>query len=318
MKTALPALVHDSILSRFSALIAGGRLAHAYLFTGPAGIGKLATALAIAKLVNCEQGSPAGCACPSCVKIDKGGHPDVTVIERAEDKTVISAEQVRQIIDRLGLKPMEGRYKVVILKDADQLSQDAANIFLKTLEEPPGDALLMLLSVSPVRIMRTIFSRCHEVRFFPMANGELATRLKNEYDVPSIQADILARFSAGSPGKAIASRAEFLEDKNAYLNEFVLSPASDAVIKKFSGDKDLTRELCEILLSFYRDIMLFKGGVGDELFFNRDRLVEIRRLAPRYTPEDVERIMAEIVKTRAAVDENFNVRIALTILKEML
>ena len=318
MKLPIIDTVHADILDRFATLIKNGRLAHAYFFTGPQGIGKVATALALAKLVNCEHNGARDCRCPSCIKIDSGNHADVVVIEHEEEKTVISADQIRALIGRLELRSLEGKYKVVILKDADELSLEAANIFLKTLEEPSSDTLLILTSAAPGRFLRTITSRCHEVRFFPLSNASLATRLKNEYDVSSVDADILAKFSAGSPGRAAEIHASLMEDKNTILNEFVFTPASEAILKKYASDKDLARQLCGVLLTFFRDIWLWKNGVTEEALFNRDRLVDVRRLASKYDLSDIERIVDQIVAARRATDENFNVKIALTVLKEML
>ncbi|MBF0569307.1 MAG: DNA polymerase III subunit delta' [Candidatus Omnitrophica bacterium] len=319
MKSTASSLIHTNIFKRFTGLIKAGRLAHAYLFTGPNGIGKVATALALARLVNCEKTGAENCACSSCVKIASGNHADVFVIEKLEDKTEIGIDQVREgVIPKLGLRPIEGRWRVCIIKDADLLSEHAANAFLKTLEEPTPHTLLILVTAAPGRMMRTITSRCHEVRFFPMSNAELASKLKNEYDVASVEADLLAKFSGGSPGRAAQMRDGFLEDKNAYLNEFVFSPANEVVFKKFAADKDLTRELCGVLLTFFRDLLLLHSGAGEEAIFHRDRLVDLRRLAPKYAPADLERIISQIVQVRQAADENFNVKIALMVLREMI
>ncbi|MBF0122449.1 MAG: DNA polymerase III subunit delta' [Candidatus Omnitrophica bacterium] len=318
MKPPIIDTIHSDILERFVTLIKNGRLAHAYFFTGPQGIGKVSTALALAKLVNCEDMGARECHCPSCLKIDNGNHADVVVIEHEEDKTVISADQIRALIGRLELKSLEGKYKVVILKDADELSPEAANIFLKTLEEPSSDTLLILTSAAPGRFLRTITSRCHEVRFFPLSNDSLATRLRNEYDISSVDADILAKFAAGSPGKAAEIQTSLMEEKNVILNEFVFAPANEAILKKYASDKDLARELCGVLLTFFRDVWLWKSGVGEEALFNRDRLVDVRRLASKYDLSDIEHIVDQVVMARRAADENFNVKIALTVLKEMI
>ena len=318
MKSSVIDTVHSDVLDRFATLMKNGRLAHAYFFTGPQGIGKVATALALAKLVNCEDKGARDCGCPSCLKIDNGNHADVVVIEHEEDKTVISADQIRALIGRLELRSLEGKYKVVILKEADQLSLEAANIFLKTLEEPSSDTLLILTSASPGRFLRTITSRCHEVRFFPLSNASLATRLKNEYDVSSVDADILAKFSAGSPGRAAEIQTSLMEGKNTILNEFVFAPTSELMLKKYASDKDRARELCGVLLTFFRDIWLWKSGVTEETLFNRDRLVDVRRLAAKYDLEAIQGIVDQLVMARRAVDENFNVKIALTVLKEMI
>jgi len=312
-------LVHSDILERFRALLKNQRLGHAYLFTGPSGVGKVETALAVARLVNCVEKGEDDCACPSCTKVTNSNHPDVLVLAKPEDKTEIIIKQVREeVIPKFAMRALEGRYKVLIVKEADLMNAEASNAFLKTLEEPTQHSLIILTTAVPGKLFRTITSRCHEVRFFPLGHSALATRLKNEYDVASVEAMILAKFSGGSPGRAVQLGKDFIGRKNALLEEFVFRSASEAVLKKFSSEKDAARELCEVLLTFYRDILLVQSGAGDESFFHRDRAEDIRRLAARYSVEEVERILAQVVKTMEALKESFNVKIALTLLKEMI
>jgi DNA polymerase-3 subunit delta' len=312
-------LVHSSILERFRALVKNERLAHAYLFTGPAGVGKAETALAVARLVNCLEKCEEDCTCPSCTKVRNGNHPDILVLQRPEDKREIVISQVREeVIPKFSMRALEGRCKVLIVKEADLMYAEASNAFLKTLEEPTRHSLIILTSAVPGKLFRTITSRCHEVRFFPIGHARLVTRLENEYDVTSSEAQILAKFSGGSPGRAVEMKADFLARKNAYLEEFVFRSASEAVLKKFGAEKESARELCEVLLTFYRDVLLAQTGAGDEVFFHQDRAQDIRRLAARYTAEDVERILAQVVRTMEALKESFNVKIALTLLKEMV
>ena len=326
MQTASTSLIHPHILERFRVLQKNDRLAHAYLFTGPAGVGKVETALALARLVNCLEKGAEDCACPSCTKITNGNHPDVFLLEKPVDKTEILIGQIterpgepyRPLRPWFSVRALEARVRVVIVRNADLMSAGAANAFLKTLEEPSQGSLIILTTAVPGRLFRTITSRCHEVRFFPLGHDALATSLKNEYDVASLEAGILMKFSGGSPGRAVQLGKDFIVRKNALLEEFVFRSASEAVLKKFSAEKDAARELCEVLLTFYRDILLAQAGAGDEAFFHRDRLEDIRRLAASYSVDEVERVLAQVVKTMEALKGSFNAKIALTLLKEMI
>jgi DNA polymerase III subunit delta' len=312
-------LVHSSILERFRALVKNERLAHAYLFTGPSGVGKVETALAVAGLVNCLDKGAEDCSCQSCTKVKNGNHPDVLVLKRSQDKKEIIIAQVREeVIPKFSMRALEGRVKVLIVEEADLMNAEASNAFLKTLEEPTRHSLIILTTAIPGKLFRTITSRCHEVRFFPFGHARLATHLENEYDVATLEANILAKFSGGSPGRAVELKEDFLVRKNALLEEFVFRSASEAVLKKFSAEKDSARELCEVLLTFYRDVLMAQTGAGDEAFFHRDRAQDVRRLAARHSVEDIERILAQVVKTMEALKESFNVKIALTLLKEMI
>ncbi len=306
------------VLERLSGLKVLGRLAHAYLFSGPAGIGKFDAAIAVAKMVNCLDlgGFKPGCVCVSCRKIGERNHPDLFIIETLEDKKEIGIDQVRALMSRLGLRAIEARVKVAIICEAHLLGQVAANAFLKTLEEPRKDTLLILTTAEPGNVLPTVVSRCHEVRLFPVGNSVLAERLKSEYDVPPVEAEILARFSGGSPGRAAALGKAFIERRNACLDEFLLGPAADAMLKKYAADREAARELCEVLLTFYRDVLCFKSGAGKQGLYHPDRIADIERVAARMTPGDIDQVIRLTVKAMEASGETFNMKVALTVLKE--
>src|SRR3990172_7806680 len=149
-----------------------GRVSSAYLFTGESGIGKRLAALNFAKVLNClspvDDQQPDACdACDSCRKIDAGSHPDLVTVSPEKDE--IRVDEIRALEDTLSFKPFEGRKKVVIVDDADRMNQSAANAFLKTLEEPPDESLIILVASNPDRLPETIRSRCSRIRFAPLS-----------------------------------------------------------------------------------------------------------------------------------------------------
>jgi DNA polymerase-3 subunit delta' len=156
---------HEGPLQILKRAIAHGTLAHAYLFSGEYGIGKKMTALGLAAAVNCAAASPdGGCgSCPSCRKVASGGHPDVHLL--AAEGNEIKIDQVREAQADLALRPFEGNKKVLIVDGAEGLNAASANAFLKTLEEPPGDALIILITAMPQGLLPTIRSRCQEIVF---------------------------------------------------------------------------------------------------------------------------------------------------------
>lgn len=313
-------LVHSNIVSRFQTLTARGRLAHAYLFIGPKGIGKKETALEVARLVNCvaPDGYKPGCTCSSCTKIKNGNHPDVYLVARVdEDKTVISAEQIRDLIDRLELRAMEARIKVAIVENAEEMSIDCANIFLKTLEEPNRQTLLILTTSAADRLLPTVLSRCQQVLFFPLSHGELAEWVKNEYHVESPDAQILARLADGSPGLAREQGKDFIRKKNEIINRFILGPADDATIKAYCGDRDQARQFLGIVLTFFRDVAMIRRGASGSIV-HTDRMSDLTRLAHQYSDSDLDGIISQTVSAIKGIKEHMNVRISVTLLKEMI
>jgi DNA polymerase-3 subunit delta' len=313
--------VPNVILERFAKLKSQGRLAHAYLFVGPNGIGKSETALAVAKLMNCldPSGFRPGCNCVSCHKIGAGNHPDIHIVVRdEEEKTVITAEQMRDLINRLELRAMEGTVKVAIIKEADELSVDGANIFLKTLEEPNRDTLLILTTAAPERLLPTVTSRCHQVFFFPMGNMELARWVQNEYHTGSLEAGILAHLSQGSPGRARELGLDLVKVKNDMVDRFILARADNAVIKEYCADKESSRAFLEVVLSFFRDVLFVKRGLGVEFLVHADRVAELKKLANNYSEDDLGQIIGQTLTAIRGIRENMNVKVAVTLLKEMI
>src|SRR3990172_246416 len=162
-------LGHDRPVAILKRALAQDTLAHAYLFSGEAGIGKKMTALALAAALHCgDLRENIGCGvCPSCRMAASLSHPDVHIL--AGDGGEIKIDQIRQVQADLALKPFQGEKKVLIVDGAEDMNPASANAFLKTLEEPPGDTLIVLISSMPQGLLPTIRSRCQEIRFHPLS-----------------------------------------------------------------------------------------------------------------------------------------------------
>lgn len=314
------ALIHQKILDRFFRLNANGRLAHAYLFTGTKGIGKGETAREIAKLVNCVEpgGFRTGCVCASCRKIEAGNHPDVFVVRRQEDKQELGIEQVRDLMERFTLRVWEGRMRVGIILNAEEMNNFSQSVFLKTLEEPAPRTLILLTTSQSGLLKPTIVSRCQPVYFFPPGKAVLAEWIKNEYHVGFDEAEILARLGEGSPGHAREMGPGFLQKKNGMIDSFVFSRDGEPAIKAYCADRESARIFLEVLLTFFRDVALARRGVGTQDLVHSDRAEEIRALAARYTEEDVDNILAQTLAAIRGVGEYMNVKVAVMLLKEMI
>lgn len=209
-------LGQTSAVRALESQLRSGRVAHAYLFTGPHGVGKKAAALALARGLNCERpGECADSACRPCQKISKGIHSDVQVIDKAwqaalrdeepEEQRTLKIETIREALHILSLKPVEGKRRVLILDEAETITPEAGNAFLKTLEEPPPSAVLVLLSVEYERLLSTIRSRCQRVRFSPL-NEKLVAQILGKNGVEKALAQTLAQISEGSVSAAMAYR----------------------------------------------------------------------------------------------------------------
>ena len=160
----------ERAIARLRSAVSGGRVHHAYLFTGPAGSGKKAAAIALASALNCRRAPGEGCdECESCAKIAQGIHPDVVTLEREGAAQIVPIETIRRdVIARVGLPPHEAEVRVFVIDEANALQPAAANSLLKTLEEPPARTMFVLATVAPDQLLPTIRSRCQRVTFLPV------------------------------------------------------------------------------------------------------------------------------------------------------
>jgi DNA polymerase-3 subunit delta' len=198
---------HEALIEQFDRLVRRGRLAHAYLFAGPPGIGKRLFAEELAKALLCEghNGRLEACDhCPSCKQFEAGTHPDFTYAARPEESLELPIEVIRELCRVFALKPARDRGKVAILDNADDLNDAAANCFLKTLEEPPQHSTFLLVANNPDLQLPTILSRCQVIRFQPLSLKLVKeiVRAKGVEDPNLVER--LARLSNGSPGQALA------------------------------------------------------------------------------------------------------------------
>lgn len=318
--TQLTAINLD-VLQRFARLHQGGRLAHAYLFSGPAGTGKFDTALGVARLLNCEAPTADGqfCDdCPPCRKIASGNHPDVW-IATAEPGESIKIATVRELIGRVPFRPFEAAQKIFIVDGVERLTADAGNALLKTLEEPTNHSLLILTSSVPERNLGTIVSRCHPVRFFALPRRRLAEQLSRDSGLPSEAAAFLAGYTEGCPVRARdLAAADFVGRKNEIVDNIALGRNNGEYLKKELGDRARTREVLDVLLTWFRDLLLIKGGGEPGRAVHADRQRDLERQAARYSFDQLQEIIRRNVHTLRLWGDNLNVKIPMQTLTESI
>jgi DNA polymerase-3 subunit delta' len=189
---------------RLREAIRADRLPHALLIVGAPGSGKRALAREIGKALLCEGGTGDGCdACRACRLVEHGNHPDFAVFSRQPEDSFVRIEAARALIAALALRPFGGGRKVAVLPEVNLLTEAAANCLLKTLEEPPGDAVLLLLADSAAEVLPTVLSRCQIVKVAPLAPEVVAEALKQRHGVPADRAAYAGAMSGGSLGRAL-------------------------------------------------------------------------------------------------------------------
>jgi len=312
--------VNNSVIERFVILSKKGRLAHAYLLIGPSDIGKGETALAIAKLINCqnESGEKFCDTCSPCTKINTGNHPDVMIIESGYGEA-IKIEKIRELLNRSKFKPYLATKKIFIIKNIENMTAEAANAFLKTLEEPSVNSLLLLTTSVPEKNLDTIKSRCHAIYFQLASNNDLIGQLTENYHLGKEESHFIAHFAQGCLGTARKlSESGFIDKKNELIDTFILSRPEDSRIKAILDDKEETKELLDILLSWIRDGLLVKVCVEDERLIHLDRVSDLKQFSVRHTFEELKTLNQSIIKMNQLLADNLNIKLPLLIIGEQL
>lgn len=294
-----------------------GRLAHAYLFTGPEGVGKRLMALALVRSVFCLEGT--GCGdCLACRKVDHQNHPDLHLLH--SEGAVIKIEEVRQIQKELAYRPLEAPQKVCLIDDADKLNQAAGNALLKTLEEPNGNAFFILLSAHPERILPTIRSRCQQLPFGHIPFKLLRNTLEERLGLSEREAHLLGALSEGSFKKALGKdRDLFLEHRKQILksvtalSEGSILPLFD-LAEELAGDKDHLPDVLEILQAFYRDLLLHYHGRPEEELLNIDLMEKIHCVVSKESIRSIMKKLEAIAACRRQLERNVNRQLAVEVL----
>ena len=298
--------------------LASERVAHAYLLTGPPQIGKRSLALNFAQALNClDQEKPCG-QCLTCSKIAHGSHPDVQVIQ-GEGRT-IKIDQMRTLRHEAALFPLEGRWKVYIIRQMEQATAEAANCLLKTLEEPPSHVILMLTASEAEALLPTIVSRCQVLNLRPLATETVQRSLQERWGVDAKRAQLLARLSGGRLGWAVAASQDdaILDEREKHLDEMMELMGQGRVermgyARQLSHNPEAVRELLHLWLSWWRDLLLTASGSSAGIV-NIDRGGTLRVQAQRYSLAQVRDFVKALRAAAWRLEHNANTRLTLEVL----
>jgi DNA polymerase-3 subunit delta' len=306
---------HDWAVAFLQQSMATGRVAHAYLFTGPPQVGKRKLALGLAQALNCT-GSQSPCGqCLSCLKVAKGTHPDVRVIEGEGAGGSIKIDQVRALQREAMLSPYEGRHRVYILRRVGQASLEAANSLLKILEEPPEHVVLILTAVQPESLPATVVSRCQRLDLRPVARHTLEAVLR-ERGIAEPQARLLARLSGGRVGWVLDASGEeiVLNDRQRDLDKMIQLLGATRVERldfawEISRNPGASRALLELWTVWWRDLLLMHNQ-GQDSVINIDRSDELGWMMSQSTMPQVRLALGALQSAAAQLEANVNARLA--------
>jgi len=303
-------LGHTRPLGIIGAYLEKSRFAGAFIFSGPEGIGKKMVAKLIAGQLNCmgQVDRPCG-SCSACLKIQKEEHPDLHIIQNGQSQ--IKMEDIRGILRQANFRPYEGRVKVFIIDNAHKLNSEAANSLLKVLEEPPKDVLIILVTHKPQNIIKTVLSRCKEIKFSPLNRAQLETVLIKNYALDNVSAHFLAYYAEGRLGLALRLKdTPLLQEKNKIFDSFILSskPLDHFMMNQ---SKEQLQVCLNILASWFRDIYLLKCGLPDKEVIHLDRHTDLLKLIPRFSFKQLDEIMATLSESSLYLEKNINSKLLL-------
>ncbi|MBI2805037.1 MAG: DNA polymerase III subunit delta' [Planctomycetes bacterium] len=312
-------LGHQPRIDAFRQIVANQRLAHAYLFVGPPGVGKRLVALELAKAILCEAPGPSpavldACdSCAACLLVQAGTHPDLFQVARPEDKNEFPIAVMQELCRNFSFKAARGHGKIAIIDDADDFNDESANCFLKTLEEPPPGSLLILLGTSLDRQLSTIKSRCQMVRFAPLSDEHVRKLLtKQGIDNPSL-IERLVRLAAGSPGQALALADETLWQFRRALLQGLTQPRIDSVAlsrqfvefaeqagKDAPAQRRRVNQMLRLLIEAFTDVLRIQAGASARSAEPAE-LPLLASLAQRAGPDKIQAVLERCLETETQV-----------------
>ena len=298
------------------------KISHAYLIQGEKLSGKRMIADIFARALQCEADGDKPCGqCRSCKQAINGNHPDIIYIEH-DKPNVISVDNIRtQLNGDIAIKPYSGPHKIYIMDEAEKMNVQAQNALLKTLEEPPEYAVILLLSTSVESMLPTILSRCVVMDTKPVPDDKIKKYLMEKQEIPDYRASVCASFARGNVGRAIqlASNEEFDKLKSEVLNtlksifDMEINQMS-AAAKRITEEKYDVNDYLDLCFIWYRDVLLYKSCGDKKHIIFREELKDIARMANKYSYADIENIIHEIDRARSRLRANVNFELTMELL----
>jgi len=312
----------EQIKEHLQNALATGKISHAYIINGEKASGKEFIAKIFAMALQCEGEGDKPCGqCHSCKQALSDNQPDIIRVTHEKPNT-ISVDDIRaQINNDVAIKPYSSPYKIYIMNEAEKMTVQAQNAILKTLEEPPEYAVIMLLTTNVNSLLPTILSRCVVLNMKPVADNQVRKYLMEQLQVPDYKAEVCVAFARGNIGKAkaLASSEEFENVKAEALS--LLKYIQDmelyeiiAAIKKISEYKLEVNDYLDIMAIWYRDVLLFKATNDMNHLVFREEMQALRQVANRSSYEGIERVIQALDKAKNRLNANVNFDLTMELL----
>lgn len=315
-------LGHEQIIAHLQNAIKEDKVSHAYIFNGPEASGKMMLAEAFAMALQCEGEGKRPCLeCRSCRQAADHNQPDIIYVSHEKPNT-IGVDDIRtQINNDIDIKPYSSRYKVYIVDEAQKMNQQAQNALLKTIEEPPAYAIILLLTTNADSFLQTILSRCITLNLKAVKEDKIKEYLMKHYQIPDYQADICAAFSQGNVGKAIqlASSEEFGELKASVLQlmkrlEDIDLYEMTGAVKQIAEYKLSVNDYFDLMMIWFRDVLYLKATNDVDGLIFKDEVYDIKKQAAKRSYQGIETILEALEKAKIRLNANVNFDLVIELL----
>lgn len=302
--------------------LVSGKVSHAYIINGEKNSGKEFIARVFSMALQCEKGEVEPCQeCHSCKQALSGNQPDIIRIVHEKPNSIGVEDIRRQVNGDVAIKPYSSPYKVYIINEAEKMTVQAQNALLKTLEEPPAYAVIILLTANLNALLSTILSRCVVLNMKPVSDELVKQYLMEQLQVPDYKAEVCVAFARGNVGKAkaLASSEDFENVKSEalsllkYIHDMELSEII-AAIKKITEYKLEIGDYLDIFAVWYRDVLLFKATNDVNSLVFREEIQSIRRTAQRSSYEGIETVINALDTAKKRLDANVNFELVMELM----
>ena len=313
---------HKDIINYIRNAVSMDQVTHAYILNGERGAGKKLLAKLFATTLLCEEGGPDPCnVCHSCRQAESGNHPDIIWVTH-EKPNSISVDDIREQVNQtIMIKPYQGPYKIYVIDHADIMTPQAQNALLKTIEEPPQYAVIMLLTENAEMLLPTITSRCVMLKLRYIRDVLIKKYLMETLKVPDYKADMCTAFAQGNMGRAImlANSEHYNEIREEavqtlkYIHEMELSEVIQAV-NRVSAYKLEISDYLDIMVVWYRDVLLYKATRDIEVVVFKEELESIREQARKSSYEGIQLIITSFDRAKDRLRANVNFELVMELL----
>ncbi|GLB27787.1 DNA polymerase III subunit delta' [Lacrimispora xylanolytica] len=313
---------HDTIKEHFKKAIESDHVSHAYILTGETGMGRKSLANAFAMTLLCEKGKSEPCMeCHACKQVMSSNHPDLIFVGH-EKPGSIGVDDIReQIKDTIMIRPYSSYYKIYIVDEAEKMTVQAQNALLKTIEEPPAYAIIMLLTTNQEAFLPTILSRCVQLKLKPLKDSVVKSYLMGSLGIKESRADIYAAFARGNLGRAIhlASSEEFQLLYSELLHMLKHLKEMDIMellfyIKKMKDENLDIYDCLDFMQLWYRDVLMYKVTQDINLLIFREEFNTMKEMSAASAYDGIERILKAIDKARIRLEANVNMELAMELM----